>query len=80
VTAEGRQEVRRREPPDAVTVQTIRAKIHQDIADRHRLFGEKYGEVTSRFSIHGTLYSTMMMQAVEALVEEDYRERGKAFD
>jgi hypothetical protein len=36
--------------------------------------------VTSRFSIHGTLYSTMMMQAVEALVEEDYRERGKAFD
>jgi hypothetical protein len=38
VTAEGRQEVRRREPPDAVTVQTIRAKFDAQSTDIRDVF------------------------------------------
>ena len=49
VTAEGRRELRRHEPPDATTVQTIRAKIDQDIADRRRLLEAGYGKLASRF-------------------------------
>jgi hypothetical protein len=77
VAAAGRHELGRHEPPDAATIETIRAKIGQDIADRRRLFGAKYGELTSRYTAHGTFHSSMMMQAVEGLVDDEYRERGK---
>jgi hypothetical protein len=77
VTAAGRQELRRHEPPDAATIDTIRAKIGQDIADRRRLFGGKYGELTTRHTMNGTFHSSMMMQAVEGLVGDECRERGR---
>jgi hypothetical protein len=73
VTAEGRRELRRHEPPDDAVVQVIRAKVDHDVAGRRRILGAKYGELRSQAGLH----SSRMMLAVEQLVEDEYLERGK---
>jgi hypothetical protein len=73
VTALGRQELQRHEPPAKGVVSTIHAKVDQDLADRRGAFPRKRAQLLEGMSGTSSAYQV----GLRRLVGEEFRARGQ---